>query len=153
MARQEIDITGTSTASPEAVWRLLDDSATWPAWTSVERHEEERPRGADGLGEIRVFRTGRYRIREEIVEREPGRRLTYTVLSGIPVRDYRAEIDVRPATGGGAEIRWHTTFASRIPGLGGPLRRGLHKTTQAFVDGLAAEAARRDEPHASGSAA
>ena len=136
MARQEIDIRTTTEAEPAAVWRLLGDSATWPAWTPIEVFELERPAGADGLGEVRVFTTGRYVIREEIVVREPERRLSYRLLSGLPLRDYRADIDLTPQQGG-TEVHWHTTFRAKIPGTGRLLRSGLAKRTQQFVDGLA----------------
>lgn len=144
MPQQDIDITATTTAGPSAVWALLANSATWPAWTPVDSHSEERAGGADGLGEVRVFKTGRYTVREEIVEKRPEERLTYVLLSGLPLKAYRAEIDVRPAAGGGSEIRWHTVFQSKIPGTGGIFRRSLQKITQAFVDGLVARAEARD---------
>lgn len=139
---QEIDARGTSTASPDKVWALLADSATWPDWTSIGSHANERPATADdGTGEIRVFTTGRITVREEIVERHPDQRLTYVLLSGLPtVKDYRAEIDLTPSPTGGTDIRWHTTFTA-APILGSLLRRGLAKRTQEFVDGLAAHAA------------
>jgi uncharacterized protein YndB with AHSA1/START domain len=136
MALQEIDVRATTAADPDAVWRLLGDSSTWPQWTRIDAYALERPGDGDGLGEIRRFTTGRYRVREEIVEREPRRRLTYTLLSGLPLRDYRAEIDVEPADGGAA-IRWHTTFRPKLPGMGWVYRRALEGRTREFVDGLA----------------
>ena len=75
-------------------------------------------------------------VREEIVERDPQRRLTYTLLSGLPLRDYRAEIDVTPADDGAA-IRWHTTFRPKVPGMGWLYRKALEGRTREFVDGLA----------------
>lgn len=140
MARQEIDIRGTTQADPAAVWRLLGDSTTWPAWTPIETAEIVEPGGADGLGEIRTFTTGRVTVREEIVERTPERRLSYTLLAGLAVRDYRADIDLTP-TGAGTEIRWHTTFTAKFPGAGPLYRRALQKATQRFVDGLVQAAA------------
>ena len=122
MALLEIDVRGTTTADPDAVWRLLGDSSTWPDWTPIDEYEPERPAGTDGTGEIRRFRTGRHRIREEIVERADGRRLTYALLSGLALRDYRAEIDLTPAATG-TEIRWHTTFRPKVPGSGWLYRR------------------------------
>jgi len=67
-------------------------------------------------------------------------RLVYTLLSGLPLRDYRAEIDLTPQAGG-TEIRWHTTFAAKLPGTGPLFRRRLAKITQQFVDGLAEHSA------------
>ena len=141
MARQQIiDIRGTTEASPAAVWRLLGDSSTWPAWTPIESVALDRPGGADGLGEIRTFKTGRYLVREEIVERQPERRLSYELLSGLPVRDYRATIDLTPQPQG-TEIHWRTTFTATIPGSGWLYRWGLAKRTREFVDGLAKHSA------------
>lgn len=138
---QEIDARGTSTAPPAKVWALLADSATWPDWTSIGSHSNERPATAeDGTGEIRVFVTGRIKVREEIVERYPDQRLTYTLLSGLPLKDYRAEIDLTANPSGGTDIRWHTTFTGP-PIVRNLLRSGLAKRTQEFVDGLAAAAA------------
>lgn len=141
MASQEIDIRAETNANPDAVWALLGDSATWPAWTPIESFELVRPAGPEGASEIRSFTTGRVTVREEIVERVPGRRLTYVLLEGLAVRDYRAEIDLTP-TDGGTKIRWHTTFTAKVPGSGWLYRRALARATRQFVDGLAAEAAR-----------
>jgi hypothetical protein len=140
VAQQEIDIRKTTEAEPVAIWLLLGDSSTWPWWTPIESFDLERPGDADGLGEVRAFKTGRIRVREEIVERVTERRLSYKLLSGLAVRDYRADIDLtrRP---GGTEIHWHTTFTAKVPGTGWLYRRALTKATQRFVDGLAEHAA------------
>ncbi len=142
--RQEIDIRTTTDADPATVWRLLGDSATWPAWTPIETFERVRAGGPDGVGEIRTFTTGRVTVREEIVERRTERRLSYELLGGLAVRGYRADIDLTRGPGGhGTEIRWHTTFTAKLPGSGWLYRRGLRRATQQFVDGLAREARRR----------
>lgn len=139
MPMQEIDVRRTAAAEPAALWALLDDSASWPEWTPIESCEIERPRG-DGVNEIRRFKTGRVKVREEIVEREPEKRLVYTLLSGLAVRDYNATIDLTAADDG-TEVRWHTTFAAKLPGMGGIYRRALNKATRQFVEGLCARAA------------
>ena len=140
MASQDIDIRGTTTATPAQVWRLLGDSRTWPDWTPIDSAQVLEP--ADQVGEIRTFKTGRVTVKEEIVERREPERLSYVLLAGLAVRDYRADIDVSPK-GAGTEIRWHTTFRAKVPGSGRLYRRALRKATQAFVDGLVAHAARR----------
>lgn len=140
MSPQEINVRKRTSAAPAAVWRLLGDSSTWPSWTSIERHERLRDAGADGVGERRAFTTGRVTVREEIVERVSDRRLSYVLLAGLAVRDYRADIDLMPDPSG-TEIRWHTTFTAKIPGTGWLYRRALAKATHAFVEGLAEHAA------------
>lgn len=73
-------------------------------------------------------------MRERIVERVPDRRVSYVLLSGLTVRDYRADVDLSPR-GSGTSVRWHTTCTAR-PGTGWLYRRALVKATQEFVDGL-----------------
>lgn len=142
MSVQEIDIRRAIAAEAGAIYRLLDDSSSWPSWTPIESFELIEPPGADGIGEVRAFRTGRVHVRERIVERKPDRRLSYALLGGLAVRNYCAEIDLVPAADG-TSIRWHTTFEPKIPGTGWIYRRALAKATREFVDGLARRAESR----------
>lgn len=132
-----------TSASPAAVWTLLADSSSWPTWTPIEEGVIERPAESDGTGEIRRFKTGRVKVREQIVVSEQERRLSYVLLGGLAVRDYRADVDLKNVDGS-TEIRWHTEFVAKFPGSGWLYRRALQKATQEFVDGLVvgAEAAK-----------
>lgn len=136
VASQEIDISAEAPASPDVVFALLGDSTTWPDWTPIDRAEIIEPNSPDGTGEIRVFKTGRITVREQIVERVPDQCLSYVLLAGLPLKNYRAEIDLEP-TAAGTRIRWHTTFDAKVPGTGWIYRTALEKATRQFVDGLA----------------
>lgn len=140
MREQEIDVRKRIAAAPEAIYRLLDDSSTWPSWTPIDEFELVEPAAADGLGEVRDFTNGRVRVRERIVERVPNRRLSYVLLKGLAVRDYRADVDLSPE-GPDTVVRWHTTFEPKVPGMGWIYRRALRKATEQFVDGLEHRAA------------
>ncbi len=142
MATQEIDVQARADAPPEAVWRLLADSTIWPTWTPIDRIDVLEPGDAQGVGEMRMVHNGRFHIREQIVEKRPGERLTYTVEHGLPLRGYRAEIDVAAEGEGRTRIRWHTTFDAKIPGTGMLLKRQLGKLTRQFVDGLVEQSTR-----------
>lgn len=142
MGVQEIDVTARTAADPETVYRLVAAGETWPSWSGIGSFRLERP-GADaaeGVGAIRVFRTGRINSREEIVELIPGRRLSYALLSGLRLRGYRADIDLTPVDGG-TQIRWHSRFTARIPGTGWLYRRALTRFIRDCATGLAAHAA------------
>lgn len=39
------------------------------------------------------------------------------MLGGMPIRDYRAEIDLEPE-GDGTTLRWRSTFSPIVPGIG-----------------------------------
>jgi uncharacterized protein YndB with AHSA1/START domain len=143
MGEQKVSARARTDASPAAVYAALRDGATWPEWSTIDTFELERP-GADGepegVGAIRVWRTKGRKLREEIVELVPERRLSYTVLSGLAIKGYRADVDLTPSDGG-TEIHWHSSFRPKVPGFGGIYRRALQKATERFVAGLAAYAA------------
>ena len=141
MGREHVDATAWSAAPPAAVYALLVDGATWPTWSGhdgfvlVTRGEGD----GDGVGAVRVLRRGPVRSREQIVELVPDRRLGYTLLAGLPLRDYRADVDLTPERGGTA-IRWHADF-SAPPGTGWIYRRALDRFLGQTAAGLAARAA------------
>jgi len=142
MARQRIEHHATTTADPATVYALLRDGSTWPSWSPIESFELERP-GADepeGLGAVRVFRNGRVTGRDTIVELVPERRFSYTHVSSLPVRNYRADVDLEPA-GEGTAIHWVSAFDPKIPGTGRLMRRALDGFIAALTDGLAQRAA------------
>lgn len=143
-ARHEIDRQAHTSAPPEVVYAMLLDRPSWPTWSPLDGfvHERDGEDGPNSLGAIGTFSTGRKRSREEIVELIPHHRLSYTLLSGLPLHGYRADIDIRPdATGqlAGCTIRWHSTFGAR-PGTGWIYRFALGTFIQRMVDGLAAAA-------------
>jgi hypothetical protein len=143
MKRIAIDVSARSQAAPEEVFGLLVDGASWPVWSPIESFELERQGEPppEGPGAVRVFRKGRTIGRDQIVEVVPGRRLGYVSLSGVPVRDYQAQIDLEP-TGDGTVIRWRASFSPKIAGTGWLLERGLRRFLEQCALGLAEHAAR-----------
>jgi hypothetical protein len=120
MSLKRIDVRARSAGSPAAVYALLADGSTWPRWSPLGSFELVSPGNGrpEGLGAIRVFTTGRAVSREEVVELVPGRRLSYAVLGGtLPIRRYRADIDLEP-DGGGTRIRWASSFEPSRAGVG-----------------------------------
>jgi hypothetical protein len=158
MARQHVDAAGWSAAPPPVVYGLLVDGATWPTWSGHDACElVQRGEGdGDGVGAVRVLRRGRVRSREQIVELVRDRRLGYVLLAGLPLRDYRADVDLRPERGGTA-IRWSSRFRAKVPGTGWLFRTALGRFIAAAVTDLAARAEevaaiRRDEDRQGGGA-
>src|SRR2546423_11912721 len=116
---QEIDERSWSSADPDTVYGLLAAGATWPEWSPIGAFELRAPGdgGGETVGAVRVFRTGRITSVERLVELVPGRRLSYALVSGLPLRDYRADVELEPVDGGTA-IRWNSTFRTGRPGTG-----------------------------------
>jgi Polyketide cyclase / dehydrase and lipid transport len=147
MARRiHIDVGAHTRAASDAVFALLVDGGTWPDWSPIEDFELEQPGDSStGVGEIRVFRKGRLIGRDQVVEVVPKRRLAYVSLSGPPVRDYRAEIELQ-AVAQGTAIRWRASFLPRFPLTGRLVERGLRSFLDECVQGLAAYAERTMVP-------
>ena len=61
------------------------------------------------------MRYGRTTTVERVVESAPARRLVYTVVKGLPVRNYRAEVTLTPE-GKGTHIRWSASWDRTLPG-------------------------------------
>ena len=142
MGMQEIDERAWSPATPETVYALLADGATWPAWSGIDSFELREPgeTGGESLNAVRVFRTGRTTSVERLVDLVPGRRLSYALLDGLPLRDYRADVDLTPVDAG-TMIRWHSTFTAKRPGTGWLYRLVLARFIRGCVRGLAEHAA------------
>ncbi len=116
---QSISVRGRTSAPPDAVYALLRDGATWPEWSPLGSFELVREGAGEpeGLGAVRLFRTGGVKSYEKVVALEPGRRFGYALEHGLPLRDYVAYVDLSPRDGG-TEIHWHSTFTAKIPGTG-----------------------------------
>jgi Polyketide cyclase / dehydrase and lipid transport len=116
-----IHATARSAAGPAEVFAVLADSSCWPAWGIWHRRDLEQPgAGApEGPGAIRVLTSrtwGRTTVSRELVtDVEPDRAVGYRLLSGLPLRNYRARVELTP-DGEGTVIHWRSTFERATPG-------------------------------------
>jgi uncharacterized protein YndB with AHSA1/START domain len=143
MRRRLIDITTTTAADPATVYALLTDGASWPGWSPIDSFELET-QGADapeGIGAVRVLRSGRIEGRDTITELVADRRFGYAHASSLPIRDYRATVDLE-RDGSLTRIRWRASFSPTIPGTGAVLRLALGRFLRRCAEGLAEHAAR-----------
>jgi hypothetical protein len=141
MGRQQIHVQAPSDAPPGDVFALVADGARWPTCTPLGSFELEAPgTGAtEGPGAIRVFKTGPVKSREQIIESTAPHRFSYVALSGLPVREYRADIDLDPV-GTGTLVHWRASFVAKIPGTGWFIRAYLARFLQRAATGIAAAA-------------
>jgi hypothetical protein len=137
MRRYQLEATAHTTADPATVYALLRAGATWPAWGPIESFELEREGEGEpeGIGAVRILRKGRVTGRDTIVAFTPDRSFSYTH-KGLPVRDYRGDIELTPADGG-TTIHWRVGYYAQIPGTGWLLRRALTRLISDFATGLA----------------
>jgi uncharacterized protein YndB with AHSA1/START domain len=123
MDKLHIEAERTAQAAPGIVWALVSDATTYPQWGPWSGAGYRRPGEASSHGPGAVYWlrfSRRYGLRrpvsvEKILEAEEGRRLAYTVIGGIPVRNYRAEVTLAPAAGG-TRIRWAASWDRTLAG-------------------------------------
>jgi uncharacterized protein YndB with AHSA1/START domain len=139
---QHVDAVVRSSASSEAVWALLADARGWCRWAPFRTSilEREGSPVPDGVGALRRFGSGPVVSREVVVVFDPPRRLVYELRSGLPLRDYRAEVTLTPDRSG-TQIAWRSHFRPRIPATGWLFRMFL----QRFITDVATRLARRAE--------
>jgi len=117
MAQLHVEAEGVAQAAPEVVWELVanaDSYSQWGPW-SASGYENLGAQAPDGAGVIRWMRYGRTTTVEKVLESQRGRRLVYTVVKGIPVRNYRADVTLTPE-GEGTHIRWAASWDRTLPG-------------------------------------
>jgi hypothetical protein len=125
-------------APVEDVWPLVGEAARWRDWsfltaTGLEREGTPAP---DGVGAIRSFTRFGVGSREEVLAWDPPHHLAYRILSGFPVRDYRADVTLEPA-GPGTRIEWAGSYRPKVPGTGRLLQMVLPRMMQRFADDVA----------------
>jgi Polyketide cyclase / dehydrase and lipid transport len=139
--RVEVIVERRIAATPTRVFELVARIEDWPRWTFPDEATRERD-GApdpDGVGALRRLRTGRRVTREDIVAFEAPTTFAYTLLEGLPLRNYRADVTIRP-DGAGCIVRWHSRFDPKLPGTGALWRLGIRKLLGRITDDLAVAA-------------
>lgn len=102
----------------ERVWEHLVDHGRYADWSWLPSSRVVAAGDADGVGAIRFLGVGRLGAVEQVVAVEPGRRLVYRIVSGVPAASYRGEVVLEPI-GDRTRIVWSGAVA-RGPR---PLRR------------------------------
>ncbi len=155
MTRLQIEAEGTTRAGPDAVWPLVADATRYAEWGPWDASGYEPSaggsggsgHGADGpghgVGAVRRIRFRRTTTIERVLEVDEGRRIVYTVVRGIPVRNYRGEVVLTP-TPEGTHVRWSGTGDRTL--LARVVFRKLRSLFPEIVADLVAAADRASSP-------
>ena len=125
----------TRAAAPMAVvWPLIAEAARWQDWSWLTRTVlvREGTPVPDGVGAVRRFTFGPGGSQEEVVAFEPPHHLGYVAVSGLPVRYYRADVELTEADGA-TTVQWRGRFDPLVPGTGAVLRVVLRRMTAGFA--------------------
>src|SRR6478736_1919847 len=147
MALSTYEFTVPCSAAPEVVFDVIADATRWKDWAgpmiTVSEWEREGDPAPGGVGAVRKLGRPPAFAREQIVEYDPPHHLAYTIVRGIPVRGYHADVDLVPTPGGGTAIRWAGASEPKIPGTGALFAAALGRIVHGYARSAAAEAERR----------
>ncbi len=117
MARLKVEAEGVASASPADVWALVADASSYAGWGPWDGSGDKYP-GDQPSGTVGTMRWLRYRNTttvELVLDSEPNERLVYSVLRGIPVRNYEAQVIITPIATG-THVRWAAEWDRTIAG-------------------------------------
>ena len=145
MSKLHVEAEQTARATPETVWALVSDATQYPTWgpwsaAGYKQAGDDSPRGPGAVQWLRSSRRAYLRYVtsiERILEVDEGRRLTYTVIGGMPVRNYVGEVTLTP-TADGTHIRWAASWDATLAGR--IVLRGLRTFYPEMMAGLVAAA-------------
>ena len=147
MTLSTYEFTVLCTAPPEGVFEVLADATRWKDWAgsmiTVSEWEREGDPAPGGVGAVRKLGRPPAFALEQILEYDPPHHLAYTIMRGIPVRGYHADVDLSVAPGGGTTIRWTGAFEPKIPGTGALFASVLGRIVHGYGRAAAREAERR----------
>jgi uncharacterized protein YndB with AHSA1/START domain len=131
-------------APPEVVFDVLTDHRRYTEITPLRRAELEREGEPEpnGLGAIRVLGVAGPPMREEVIAYERPFRFSYTVLSGLPVRDHVGTVELSPSEGG-TEVVYAIHTTPTIPFAGAPTIFFMKQGIKTLLGGVAKESERR----------
>ncbi|HEY4779755.1 MAG TPA: SRPBCC family protein [Solirubrobacterales bacterium] len=131
-------------AAPETVFEVLTDHRRYTEITPLRKAELEREGepAPNGVGAIRVLGVAGPPLREEVLAYEPGRRFSYKLLSGLPVRDHVGTVELTPS-GAGTRIVYAVRTTPTLPLAGGAFLVGLQFAIKQLLGGVAKESERR----------
>ncbi len=101
----------------EKAFAIISDFTRAPSPTIQVEVEKEGDSEARGVGTIRTITIGRVRVRERLESVNPPGSLTYSILSGAPMKDYLGSIEITPQDAKSV-INWNVKFTPKVPGTG-----------------------------------
>jgi uncharacterized protein YndB with AHSA1/START domain len=132
-------------APPEIVFEVLTDHRRYTEITPLRKAELEREGepAPNGVGAIRRLTAVGPPMREEVLAYEPGRRFSYTLLSGLPVRNHVGTVELT-AAGGGTHVIYAVRTTPTLPPLvSGAFLVGMKTAIRQLLGGVAKESERR----------
>lgn len=130
-----IGATAASRADAEFIFKHLAVADAWNEWgafPSRARLEKAGSPTLHGVGAIRAIPPAR----ERVVAYDPPSHYAYVLVSGLPVKEYRADVTL-VERGMDTLVRWEGTFEPRYAGTGPLVQALLNRMLRSFTRRIA----------------
>lgn len=130
-------------APPETVFAVLTDHRRYAELTALRKSVLEREGEGDpnGVGAIRKLTAVGPPLREEVIAFEAPSRFSYTLLSGLPVRDHIGTVELE-ANGDGTRMVYAVRTQPTLPVVGFAVVAAVKQAVKGLIDGIAKESER-----------
>lgn len=131
-------------APAETVFEVLTDHRGYTELTPLRKAELEREGepAPNGVGAIRKLTAVGPPMREEVIAFEAPSRFSYTVLSGLPVRDHVGTVELT-SVGSGTKMVYAVRTHPTLPVVGFAVVAAVKQAIKGLIDGVASESERR----------
>jgi len=131
-------------APAEVVFEVLTDHAKYSELTPLRKSvlEREGEPAPNGVGAIRKLTAVGPALREEVIAYEEPSRFSYTLLSGLPVRDHVGTVELTP-NGGGTKMVYAVKTQPTVPVVGAVVVAAVKQGVKGLIGGVVAESERR----------
>ena len=131
-------------APAETVFEVLTDHRRYTELTPLRKAELEREGtpAPNGVGAIRKLTAVGPPMREEVIAFEAPSRFSYTVLSGLPVRDHVGTVELS-SNGNGTKMVYAVRTHPTLPLVGFAVVAAIKRAIGGLIDGVASESERR----------
>jgi uncharacterized protein YndB with AHSA1/START domain len=131
-------------APPETVFEVLTDHRKYSELTPLRKSvlEREGQPAPNGVGAIRKLTAVGPALREEVIAYEEPSRFSYTLLSGLPVRDHVGTVELTP-NGGGTRMVYAVKTQPTLPVVGFAVVAAVKQAVSGLIGGIAKESERR----------
>jgi uncharacterized protein YndB with AHSA1/START domain len=131
-------------APPETVFDVLTDHRNYAEMTPLRKSvlEREGVPAPNGVGSIRKLSAVGPPLREETIVYERPSRFSYTLLSGLPVRNHVGTVSLEPH-GDGTKVTYAVRTQPTLPLVGGAVVAVVKQGVTQLLNGVSAEAERR----------
>jgi uncharacterized protein YndB with AHSA1/START domain len=132
-------------APAQTIFDVLVDHRGYAAITPVRKStlEREGKPAPNGVGAIRVLSTVGPPLREEVLTYEEPSRFSYTLLSGLPVRDHVGTVELTPQGEGTTRLTYAVRTIPTVPVVGHVVVGAVKLGVRQLLGGVSAEAERR----------